>query len=879
MNTFRRRRIAEELDEELASHLDEALEHGRSVEDARRAFGATLLHRETSREVKLLPWLDALASDIVFGWRQLNKHRAVSIAAILSLALSIGATTAAFRLVDAVLLRTLPVNDPQGLYFLTTSNIDRDGRTGHSEYFDYSTFREYSKAAGDNADLMVIGMSSRQDAIVDTGQGTEKLYRQYLSGNVFAVFGLQPALGRLLTVNDDLKPGAHPVAVLSHDYWRRRFGGDRKVIGKSFRLGSTRYEIVGVASEGFIGTEPGVVTDVFIPAMMNVQALNSPDWSWFRIWMRPKPGVSPEQVRQPVQAVLTQELRERVKNLHPDTPKQVLNNVLSQAITLHPAASGVSELQKVYRRPLLILAVLVVLVLMIACVNVANLLTAQATARAREMALRVSIGAGRFRLIQLVMVESALLAVAASITGALIAWWSAPFVVSMLAPPEDPVRLILDADWRSISFGVGLTVAVMFLFGLAPALRASSIQPISALKGGEDPHSRGRLMNPLIAAQMAFCVLVLFVAELFMITFERLSNRTLGFQHERVLALEIEGSAQHAPETWMQVADQLERTSGVESVALSGWALLTDNRWMGPVQVAGRLLEPVSPYFLNVSPGFFETMRIELIGGRDFRLGDLPPRMGGDNKASAGVGIVNEAFARTYFNGQNPLGRPVQVPQGKDISAGMEIVGYVRDARYGDLREPIRPTVYVPIHSRSGGTLVVRTAGNPLALATTLRREVSRAHPDLRVTNVATQTSLVRRHLIRERLLAMLSLYFAALALVLAAIGLYGLFNYSVIQQRREIGVRMALGARTLHVVRRVTAQTLGLVCIGCAGGIAAGLACEAFLSILLFDVKATDLSMLAAPILILAAAAFLAALPPAIRAARIDPAETLRSL
>jgi predicted permease len=536
-------------------------------------------------------------------------------------------------------------------------------------------------------------------------------------------------------------------------------------------------------------------------------------------------------------------------------------------------------MQKQYRRPLLILACLVALVLLVACANVGNLLAAQAAARAREMALRVSIGAGKWRLMQLVLVESALLAGLASAAGALFSWWSAPSVVSMLAPPDNPVRLVLDADWRALGFGVALTVLVTLGFGLAPALRASAVTPVSALKGGEDPLARRGFMNSLVAAQMALCVLVLFVAGLFVTTFQRLSNHPLGFSHQGVLAVNVEtGGKKQSLDVWMQVARSLRQTPGVESAAVSGWAFLSGNNWTSSVRVPNRAAEPRSPYFLDVSPGFFETMRIGLIDGREFRPGDIPPRLTEHNQPQAGVGIVNEAFARTYFDGQNPVGRSADVRQGKDAIAPMQIVGYVRDAAYSRVREPIRPTVYVPIQERNGGAFIIRTTGDPRALAPTLRRAIPQARSEFRVRSIAIQSALVRQQMVRERLLATLSFFFAIVALVLAAIGLYGVLNYSVIQQRREIGIRMALGARPAHVVRRVTSGMLTMVCLGAAAGVAGGVASARVVETLLFDVKATDLGIVAVPLLTLLTAAVLAALPPAIRAVRTDPARTLRS-
>jgi predicted permease len=427
-----------------------------------------------------------------------------------------------------------------------------------------------------------------------------------------------------------------------------------------------------------------------------------------------------------------------------------------------------------------------------------------------------------------------------------------------------------------IGFGLLLTIAVTLLFGLAPALRASAATPVGALKG-TDVRARSRLIHSLIAVQVAFCVLILFVAGLFATTFERLSRRPLGFSHERVLALQTQSRAKNqSPEIWMQVADQLRRIPGVESVAFSGWALMSGNHWTGAVIVAGRPPEPRSPYFLDVSAGFFDTMSIRVLGGRDFRIGDLRPRVENGQRLN-GVGIVNEAFARVYFDGQNPVGREVYLQAGTDGTVPLEIVGYVHDASYSNVRDPIRPTVYLPIEHRSGGTFLVRTAGDPMAVAAILRLEVARANANFQVRTVETQSGLVRQHMIRERLLATLSLFFAAVAIVLACVGLYGVLHYSVIQQRREIGIRMALGARLVHIAGRVTARVLGMVCLGLLAGVAAGLASERFFEALLFEVKATDAGSLLWPVAALIVSAILAAVFPVARAARIDPARTLR--
>jgi predicted permease len=876
----------QDLEQELQLHLELAAEdartRGQSPDEARRAariqIGNVPQAMDHLRDQRGLPWLDALASDVKFGWRQLNKHRAVSVVAILSLGLAIGATTAAFRLVDAVLLRTLPVSDPGGLFVVSFTEADSQHRLEERDDFDYPSYRRYTTLLGDRADLMVVGMTAQQDILIGSTGEPEKAFRQFLSGNVFATFGLQPVIGRLLVPSDDQAGGGHPVAVLSYDCWSRRFGRDPNAIGQTFRMMGQTFEIVGVAPRDFTGTEPGRMTDVFVPATINVQALDSPGWSWFRLWLRPRPGVTEAEVQQLLQTAFNEEHRLRLKTLPADTPQQHIDRYLQEKMMLLPAGSGASGVQKNFRRPLLILAALVVLVLLIACTNVANLLIAQAMTRGREMALRVSIGAERWRLIRLVLVESALLAIAASAVGTLFGWWSAPLIVSMLAPADDPVRLVLDADWRAVLFAVFLASSVTCLFGLAPAIRASSFGPLSALKGESDPRGHRRLMDGLIGVQMAFCVFVLIVAALFVATFSRLSNLPLGFSHDHALVIEAMAPGKPQPAvSWTQLTDSLRQVPGVESAAMTGWALLSENRWSGSVFVPGRPPETRPAYLLEVAAGFFETMRIGMVQGRDFRPGDVRPEVDAKNQPVPGIAIVNEAFARVYFDGQNPVGRRVTVRPRNEVHAPMEIVGLVRDTVYASVRDPMRPTVFVPLGNRSNGALIVRTSGDPLALASTLRHEISTLRPDLRV-RLGLMSALVSRQMIRERLLATLSLFFAIVALLLACIGLYGVLNYGVVQRRREIGVRMALGARAAHVVRGVTREMVLMVALGAIVGLAGGLGFGRLVEKLLFQVKAVDPIVLLTPMCTLAAAAALAALPPILRAVRIDPAQTLRA-
>ena len=671
-------------------------------------------------------------------------------------------------------------------------------------------------------------------------------------------------------------PGAHPYAVLSYDYWKRRFGRDPKVIGRTMRMGDQVFEIVGVGPESFTGTEPGIVTEIFLPTMMH-QAVTRSDASWHRTLAVIKPGADLEPLRAKLSAISLNFETERSKTWKGES-EQSIANFLNQKLLLEPAASGVSNMQGDYRRALAWLGVLVGLVLLIACANVANLMTALAAARAREMALRVSIGAGRLRLVQMVLVESAMLALAAALLGAAFAWWSAPLVVRLISTPDNPAHLILPADWRVLGFGVALVAGVMLLFGLVPAVRASAVKPVSALKGGDDPHARRRLMHGMIAAQVAFCFLVVFVAGLFVATFHRLADRPIGFDPTRLMLLETMAPKGRPPEAWAQVADSLRALPGVRGVAESGWPMLSTESWTGEIAVSGGPPSNDWGSFLSVSPGWFETMRMRLIAGRDFRPGDSFP----------GAAIVNEAFVRRYLKGMQPVGTTIEKVDPDGSRRRCQIVGVVSDAPYRYLREPILPVAFVPYRAldengaavaESSGTFLVRTmSDNPMALAAELRRKVAQTGAGFRVSNVQTQQELLDAQTVRERLLAMLATFFAGIALLLAGIGLYGVLNYSVLQRRREIGIRMAVGARHSRIAWLVTADVFQMVVAGGAAGWVLGMGSARYVESLLYQVKAAEPDIAALPALAILSVAVVAILPAISRALRIEPAEILRS-
>jgi predicted permease len=872
-NVFRGDSLSREIDEELEAHIAEAIEAGRDPVEARRAFGSALRRREESREIRLVAWLDSLRADAVFGWRQLMKKKVTSAAAVLSLALGIGSCASAFRLIDALLLRPLPVVHPERLYSVAFEGPGAGGRGMTYDSCSYPMFRQMRAAVKEQAESVAVSYADRIDLTYGRDQEMEKAYGQFVSGWMFSTFGLRPAAGRLLTGNDDVAPGGHPVAVLSDDYWARRFGRDPRAIGRTFRMGDGVYEIVGVTEEGFSGTETGTVTDVFVPmTMKNPRTLASSSNFWLRTLVHLKPGVSDEAVRQRLRAAFRAFQEERETGLTLTAAQRA--RFFQEKLLFEPASAGRSNLQREYGRPLAALGILVVLVLTIACANVANLMTAQAAARAREMALRIAIGAGRWRLVQLVLVDAAWLALLATAIGGLFAWWSAPFIVGMIHPPHDPARLALPADWRVLGFGMALGCGVTFLFGLAPALHASTVQPVSALKGGEDPHSRRRTMHALIALQIAFCFVVHFVAGLFVTTFARLTNQPTGFSAERILNLETVTQSPQPPVYWDQVAEHLRATPGVETVALTVWPLMSGESSVGTISINGGPPGEVFSDFLRISPGWMDAMRIPRIDGRDFGAGDTNPP----------VAMVNEAFAKQFFNGKNPTGKWFE-----NGGARFQIVGFVRDARSrDDVRLPIRPIAYFPLHAidvkgafqpMGRGTFVVRTrSANPLAMASMLRREVPRARSEFRVRNIRTQTEIDRTHMLRERLLAMLALFFAGVALLLAGIGLYGVLDYGVVQRRREIGIRMAIGAQAGDIARRVTADIFSWVLVGALAGIALGMASVRYVEALLFGVKPTDLGMLALPAATILAAALVAALPAVVHAVRIDPVSMLRA-
>jgi predicted permease len=876
-NAVRGERLNREIEEELQSHIDEAIASGRDPKEAHRAFGSALRAREASYSIRAAGWLESLLADVSFGWRQLCRNKVTSFAAVLSLALGIGSCVAAFRLIDALLWRPLPISNSSKLYVLSRKLTGPEGKPIEDRYWATPDFKLMRDAVKDQADLIAISEADRTDITWSTDDDMEKAHVVYVSGNMFPLFGLEPALGRLLAPGDDRGRGLARYAVLSWDYWNHRFGRDPHILGRSLQIGDQTFEIIGVGPTDFTGTETGTVTDIFLPLSMNDLATQD-SVTWHHTFLMLKPGVNPatalEPLRQHLSAV-SRAFEVDCSTCFRSMTQASIDRLLNKKLVFNPAGAGISDLQKEYRRSLGILGLLAALVLLIACVNVANMMTAQAAARAQEMALRISIGAGRRRLVQLILCQSALLALMASVLGAFFAAWSAPFVLGLINPPDNPARLALPADWRVLLFGFGLIILVVLVLGLLPALRASAVRPVAALKGGEDPHSPRRLMRGAIALQIAFCVLVLFLSSLFVASFQRLQNRPLGFSTDRLLLLETVAGKGQLPVVWNQTAEALRAAPGVNSVAMSGWPLLGRIMINSDISINGAPPSPTPAWFLNVSPGWFSAMKIPLVSGRDFRPEDTSP----------GAAIVNETFVKTFFPSQDPIGHTFERGTNEPIN---KIVGVTPDVPYHDLREPSRAVFYVPfdeIDDKSApravgfATFAIHTdAQNPLALANSLRQLIAQSHNGLRVSNITTQLDLVRDQTIRERLIAMLAAFFAAVALLLAGIGLYAVLNYSVLQRRREIGIRMAIGSSRAGIVRLVTLDAFLTIALGGCAGVALGFGAARYVESLFYQVKATDADMIALPTCSMLLSALVATLPAVLRALRTDPTEILRS-
>ncbi len=820
----------------------------------------------------------SLATDVRLSFRRLMRDPTTSAAAVLSLALAVGACTSAFRLVDGLLFRPLPVHEPQELYALSYRTTQPTEGPEGWDSGPYVMFEAMKSEVEPDARLFMASRTYRTTVRVGDAIHPESVYMQRLSGDAFSVLGTRPAVGRLLSAADDVTPGEHPVVVVTNDFWQRRFGGRSDVLGSTILMGSQPYEVVGVVDGSFTGTQTGRMADMFIPTMMGRDVRN-PFQNGLSAYLR----IDGEHDQSVVLAQLErswiafQEVRTAMISAW--TAERRAHFLSETELVLNPASAGTSAVQEEFRRPLAALSVLVALVLLIASTNVANLLIVRAGRRRLDSAVRVSIGAGRGRLIQLALIESSLIAVVATAAGLALSAWAVPAVLRTLSETGDPVRLLLPFDGRLALFSFALTLGTAGLFGLAPAWWASKVHPIHALKGGSSGSISRRTPHALVAVQAAFCFLVLFGAGLFTATAKDLSQLGTGFRSDDVVALSVQARPAADAAAWREMADALSAVPGVRRVALAGWPLLDGSSSNAIIAYDGQ--EPnrdISTEILCVSPGWIDVMGVELMEGRDLRSDDRNPD----------VVLVNQAFVRTYAGRESVLDQSFEQVHFNGTRTRSRIVGVVTDVRYLNLRSSPPPAVYVPCESRSTdgtdqargfGAFMIQAAGGDIeSLSPALRETVADAGNGFVVSRTRTQNEINRRHTVRERLLASLGGFFALVALLLAGVGLYGVLHDSVQQRQRELSVRIALGSPAGGIAREVASRSFVWLAAGLLLGGAAAFPLYTVIQSLLYDVEALPISALALPAAVILMTGLAAASPGTVRALRTDPAQALRS-
>jgi predicted permease len=798
----------------------------------------------------------------------------VTAVAVLSLALGIGANTAIFSIVESLILRSLPVEDPNRLAL-----IDRGSWTNPI----WEAIRARREAfAG------ALAWSTTRLNLAQGGQA-EMVDGVWASGAFFDVLGVPAILGRTFSPEDDRRGGGPdgPVAVIGYDFWQRRFGGSADVLGKPLTVERVAYTIVGVTPPEFFGAEVGRKFDVAIPigteplVRGKESSLDGRSHWWLSIMLRLKPGQDLAAATAALRGVQPQ-IRE--ETMPQDWPEQHKKTYLAEGFSLVPAATGSSFLRRRYQQPLTAIIAVVALVLLIACANIANLLLARANARRHELSVRVALGASKSRIARQLLTESLLLSGAGALVGLLFAQWGSRILVRQLSTTTNTVFLDLSLDWRVLGFTALVAVTTAILFGVAPALRASRVQPSEALKeqGRSVAGDRLGLGNLLVVVQVALSVILVVAAGLFGRTFTSLAKVNLGFDHRPVLVASVNAQRlqlepAQRPEFFTRLHQAASSVPGVASAALSAVTPVSGGTWNNVIEIPGAPEASERDRMTNINlltPRWFETMGTRLIAGRDFNERDVA--------TSPPVALVNEAFARKYFGGANPIGRRIRFPGGPARPAiEREIVGYVEDAVYRALREPVPPTTYLPMTQQpempSFMSVSVRAAGgSPPLLTKSLAAALTGVNKDIAIT-FRLLSEQVNASLVQERIVAMLSGFFGALALLLAGLGLYGVTSYSVGRRRIEIGIRMALGAAPAGVVRMVLARVAILVAIGIVAGSGVSLWASRFVTALLYGLQPRDPLTLVLAALVLSAIGALAGWIPARRAARIDPARVLR--
>ncbi len=833
--------------------------------------------------------MHTLLQDVRYGLRMLAKNPGFTFIAILTLALGIGANTAIFSLINQVLLRRLPVRNPSELVVLKSPGPKR----GHvwsdgddSEIFSYPVYKGLAK----NTTVFdgVLARFQFAASIASHGE-TERGSGELVSGDYFEVLGVRPALGRVLSPADDDVQGAHPVLVLSHAYWTRHFGGDAGVLNQTILVNNTEMAIVGVAQAGFGGIQVGQTPDIFVPMTMKGQMTpirsGLDDWndSFLAILARRKPGVSMEEAQAGINVDYPGLLEQQVKSFSHASAKE-RQEFLSKKIVLHPGAQGRTVAQRDSGPALMALFAMVALVLLIACTNVANLQLAKAAARQREFAIRSALGASPGRMMRQLLVESFLCALGGGGLGLVLGIWIMNILTQAVVSEAGVQGITAQVDGSVFGFAAAATAVSALLFGLIPAWRATRTGVSQMLKDQGSTTSAGpghvRFRKYLVAGQVAFTLLLLTGGALFSRTLWNLRKQNLGLSTENLITFSLapQLSGYDAPRTVAlidQLRERLGALPGVLGVGSSQIAVLTGTNMGTNITVEGRQEVETDERDVNfdaVSPNYFSTMRIALVSGREFNAGDTG--------TSTKVAIINEAMAKEFFAKRNPIGTHFALGGGNDVKPNIEIVGVVKNAKEGHVRDADRPYFYQPYSQFGklfGMSFYVRTKQEPLLIANAVRETVRGADANLPVYDLKTVERVVDEDLFAERVIAGLSAAFGGLAALLAALGIYGVLAYLVVQRTREIGIRVALGAAAGHVRGLVFKEVGWMMLAGALVGMPLAYVLARLSESLLYGVKAGDVPVYAASVGIICLVALAACYIPSRRATRIDPIVALR--
>lgn len=828
--------------------------------------------------------------DVRYAFRSFRKSPGFAFVAVATLALGIGANAAIFALVDRVLLTLLPVRNPQELVLLRSPGPAQghtwsDGDNASS--FSYPMYRDLR-----DSNTVFTGLLAEYpfDASVSARGGTERASGELVSGNYFEVLGVPPSLGRNLAAQDDRSPGTHPLTVLSHGYWTRRFGNYPSVLNKAIVVNGLPLTVVGVAPAGFSGIQPGRPADLFVPMMMKAQmtpfwnGLDDPKDRWLQMVGRLKPGLSPVAAQTELQGTY-RPLLEAQLPLMTGWNDNTRRQFLSKKMLLVAGGHGRAVLRQGYGKPLVSLMGMVLVVLLIACSNLAGLLAARGAARQREYGIRLAMGASRMQLLRQSIVECLLFAFAGGALGLLVASWTLHTLLAAFPPDADLRQVAAQIDPRVLGFAALVSLTAGIFFGVAPTLRAARLDPAQTLRGqGRGTVSAARdvlrFRRGLVTAQVALTLVLLVGAGLFVSSLQNLGRVELGLNPDRVLGFSIAPklnaySALRTADLARRLTEAVAALPGVRSVSAAELPTLTDDTSGTNVAIEGAQSAPSDTRVLynRVGPEYFATLGIPLVAGREIAWTD--------DAGAPKVAIINEAMARRFFPGKNPLGARLAFGRGLDAPPDTTIVGIVRNSRSAEVSEKEGPFLYLPYlqDTKLGElTFYVRAANDPATLASAIREQVRKLDSELPIFAVKSLRAQISESLVTQRLIMLLSAAFGGLAALLAALGIYGVLAFSVAQRRQEIGVRIALGAQASSVRALIFSEVARFFLIGAAIGLPVAYALARAVESILYGVHASDLRVFAFGVALIAAVSFAAAYPPAHRAARTDPLESLRS-